>query len=66
MSYIGREGNNVLINGAAVLCPAWDLKHLENLNPWVDKMVTKGIVEHFLKYDATFLKSISVNSIYFR
>ena len=54
MSYIGREGEKVLINGAAVLCPAWDLRHLENLHPWVDQYVTRGIVDHFLKYDVTF------------
>ena len=59
MSYIGREGDKVLIDGAASLCPAWDLRHLENLHPLVDKYVTKGIVEHFLKYDTTFFLASS-------
>lgn len=53
VSYIGREGDQVLINGAASLCPAWDIssafKNLQNKFPWVDRYVTRGIVNHFLR-----------------
>ena len=53
VSYIGREGDQALINGAASLCPAWDIssafKNLQNFHPWVDRYVTRGIVNHFLR-----------------
>lgn len=53
VSYIGREGERVSINAAASLCPAWDLTeafaHLGRKYPFVDRYITKGIKEHFLK-----------------
>ena len=59
VSYIGREGSNVSVNAAASLCPAWDIssafKHLQQRHPWVDRYVTRGIVNHFLRYVLTSL-----------
>jgi len=52
VSYIGKEGSNVQVNAAASLCPAWDIssafRHLQQRHPWVDRYVTRGIVNHFL------------------
>ena len=54
VSYIGKEGSNVQVNAAASLCPAWDIssafRHLQQRHPWVDRYVTRGIVNHFLGY----------------
>ena len=54
VSYIGKEGSNVHVNAAASLCPAWDIssafRHLQQRHPWVDRYVTRGIVNHFLRY----------------
>ena len=54
VSYIGKEGSNVQVNAAASLCPAWDIssafRHLQQRHPWVDRYVTRGIVNHFLRY----------------
>ena len=53
VSYIGREGKNVMVNAAASLCPAWDIssafENLQQRHPWVDRYVTRGIVNHFLR-----------------
>ena len=53
VSYIGRESSNVSVNVAASLCPAWDIssafQHLQQRHPWVDRYVTRGIVNHFLR-----------------
>ena len=52
VSYIGQKGRAVKINAAASLCPAWDLKsaftNLQRMNPWLDRFITKGIIDHFL------------------
>ena len=53
VSYIGREGNAVKIDAATSLCPAWDISvsfaHLQRRYPWLDRYITKGIQDHFLK-----------------
>jgi len=52
VSFIGREGDNARIDAAASLCPLWDLtsgcKNLTELHPWVDSVVTKTCIKHFL------------------
>ena len=54
VSYIGKEGSKVQVDAAASLCPAWDIssafRHLQERHPWVDRYVTRGIVNHFLRY----------------
>ena len=53
VSYIGREGDKAKINAATSLCPAWDISisfaYLQRKFPWLDKYITRGIQEHFLK-----------------
>ena len=53
VSYIGREGDRVLINAAASLCPSWDLKRAFALlhvnHPFLDRLLTKGVKNHFLE-----------------
>ena len=53
VSYIGREGEKVRVNAATSLCPAWDIseafEHLRRTYPFVDRYITKGIQDHFLK-----------------
>ena len=53
VSYIGREGDEVKVNAATSLCPAWDIRvSFENLrrkHPWLDRYITQGIQNHFLK-----------------
>ena len=53
VSYIGREGGQVRVNAATVLCPAWDmpswLTYLQNKYPWLDGYLTRGIQDHYLK-----------------
>ena len=53
VSYIGREGDKAKVNVAASLCPAYDIStsfgHLQRKFPWLDRFLTRGIQEHFLK-----------------
>lgn len=53
VSYIGREGNQVRVDAATSLCPAWDISvsfaHLQRKYPWLDGYITRGIQNHYLK-----------------